>query len=131
MKSIVVAISIAFAGPMLAQSPASTDCRALSTAIDYAEKDMSMLYVEGVGDDSAPREAVRQQQVGNDLQVIALNMALAARLGCPSRREPVTTRNYMSAAIKCQTALNAGTTQAPKDPPECFRENWTRDSPSK
>jgi hypothetical protein len=94
---------------------------------------MSALTVQGLFDNSAPRETLRQQQIGNDYQAIAINLSLAAQAHCASRRVAIVANAYISPALECehvrtQAETNAmrGATTPPTVQPECDRSKWKR-----
>jgi hypothetical protein len=85
---------------------------------------MSATAVEDIGDNSAPRAALREQRTANDLQVIAINLSLLAPLRCPPRKLPVFPLAYFSAALACSHDELTGV----KNSPKCVRENWQRET---
>lgn len=123
-------------GAVQAQAPDAQTCRALTTAIEDGEKDMSMTNVSSVIETSAVRQAVSEQQTGNSLQLIALNLALATQAHCQPRKDPIRATAYLTSASECLrvgadvqlAAARAGTASPTQLPPECNRANWKRDA---
>lgn len=120
------------------QAATPADCQRFTTAVEDAEKDMSMLTVDGILENSAIRDGARQQTLGNDLQLIALNTNLANQLHCPSRKEPIRMNAYFLSATTCARVgadfaldIARGGSTPTTVAPECDRRNWKRESETK
>jgi len=79
-------------------------CRLASAAIDNALKEMSLLTMEGIQDNSAPRATMRAAQSSNLQSQIQNNILLMRSYGCAPYAQPITDNVYLVPAIKCMTA---------------------------
>ena len=96
-------------------------CATLAEDWSNAEKRLADNVVGGLGDNSAPRASLREQEDANTLAVAAMTLELMRAHQCPlPRRAPVAT-TYLSAALACSTARRTKGAETE----ECKRENWT------
>ena len=117
------------ATPKTRPMPATTDCAAFSRAITESEQTMSMLKAEAVGDNSAPRAAVREQQVANQLTLASANLSLMARANCTLPTLPISLDAYPVDAIMCYGDLLRSRSGSPL-PASCNRAAWKRSNSS-
>jgi hypothetical protein len=126
MRSIFITATLIFADVAYAQDA----CTRLSTAIDDSLKEISHQYASGILEDSAMRATHQSTVIGNQLQLIDLNLRLLEAAKCQVPKEPITQDAYLSAALDCHTAgmkmkmPRAG--EKPSVPPECDRKTWKR-----
>ena len=102
-----------------------TRCEVL--AADYRQSEWSIAdtFTDSLGDNSAPRAAMRAQEIGNALATAAITLQLMRDHRCtplPTRAPVVGT--YLSAALACSSARRGTVGEA--TPPQCVRENWER-----
>jgi hypothetical protein len=123
MRLTLALITIAFVSTAAgAQVSTSNSCRALQAAVEDSEKEMSAQVIDGLFDDSTPRATMREGKIGNQLELVSLNLSLITQAHCPPRREPIVTNMYISPALACHTQITKGVTDAP----ECNRDMWQR-----
>ena len=128
-RRVVFLAMITIATPVAAmcQAPTPSGCDALERSISQSEKTMSMIWAEGITDDSAPRATLREQKTTNELQLVATNTAIAIQLKCPPRKQPVARNAYLSPALKCVTARMKQGSGDTSRPEECDMSTWNRD----
>jgi long-subunit fatty acid transport protein len=112
---------------LMAQATSSS-CEQIDRAVAQSEKEMSQSWASGIADNSAPRATMREQQISNDLQLIAINLALANQLKCPPRKQAVSKNAYFSSALACEAARLKQSSSDTSSPPECDLASWKRDT---
>lgn len=85
---------------------------------------MAMEYVQGIADNSAPRDAVRQLRIQNFISSQSLNLRQMERHNCKSL-EYVSNgdpglNQYVNEAFGCLNDKAKST-----DPPTCYLKSWT------
>ena len=130
--AITLIISISISAPTVAQtartaSPVaapSATCTTLAADLTFAEQNIAISFVEGIGDNSAPRATLRAIREQNALSNAALTIALMRDNRCtmPTRAPRVAT--YVVAASQCETARLRAPGQ--QDLPACDRATWQR-----
>jgi hypothetical protein len=106
-------------------------CVAFSGAVIDGEKELAYISVDGVGDNSAPRETVRAVNSSVEMSRIQANITLMAAQQCPLPNQPVDINAYGLAALDCKIAntkialaMTKGATFSLA--PECERAAWKR-----
>lgn len=121
--------SMALAATTQAPTAATGDakaCVSLDFQYDDASREISALTVEGAGDDSAPREAVRQTKISNEISKANLIVNLMAARKCPLPKH-APGNDYSQAATNCaiksaQQRLGGDSAGA-----ACDRSTWQKD----
>ena len=125
-RRILFASAFLLPGALAAQASSAT-CDQVNHAIVLSEKAMSHIWAEGIVDNNVSREALREQQVANELQLVSANIQIAAQLKCTPRTEPISRNAYVAAAVVCVTAERRQAPVNTTPPAECDRELWRRD----
>ena len=127
LRHLVIAGFLA-APPMLAaQATNPSGCTQLDHAVVSSEKAMSHIWAEGIVDNNVSRESLREQQVTNELQLVAANLQISAQLKCAPRTGPISRSAYLEAALLCVAAERRQVPVNNAPPLECDREAWKRD----
>lgn len=99
---LLVIILSAFSSQSYAAQPL---CNEFEAALDDYLKLTAKTYVEGIGDNSAPRETTRLLQVNNYLQLANMNLTLLNQNKCAVRSTPISHFKYLSEAMACNLAM--------------------------
>ena len=125
---LIGSLSMATLEPILVPTPVfaqntsgSMVCNRLSSDYEGLSKSISAITAEGVADDSAPRELVRQQRIGNEISKGSITLSLMTINKCGLPNEAPSDR-YSSAALSCSLATMKGETGD-----ACDRTKWQRD----
>lgn len=121
MREILIAALV-----LLAASPsamAQQVCVDFERAVDNSLKIIASESAEGVADDSAARETMREARIGNHLQLISINLGLMRDQKCPTRKTPIYMGEFLKNALECSIARMKGE----KDSASCSFENWKRE----
>ena len=117
MRNNFLALSLlSLCSPLFAQNT----CSALNEAVDLQLKKAAQNWVEGVGDNSAPRATLRELETSNALALARMNLDLATLNKCPIRTKPLNPMIYMTEAIECNLQMLKGV----KDSPACKMQDW-------
>ncbi len=126
MRALTISLTLAasaaalpaFAQPAAAPSP--NRCAALANDYDHIEKTMASRYADAVGDNSAPRAAVRETADANDLARAQIILTLLQHGRCPLPDHAPSNARYLDAATVCAAArLREGA-----NAPVCNMANW-------
>jgi hypothetical protein len=109
-------------GP-LRMAPTKESCDAFRNVLRSEEKDLARTYWSGVGDNSAPRDAVRQAKMANAWSTITVNLTLMSAAGCGLPTAPIDETTYTTNALECLTAELKTDKDAEKN--ACDRSAWT------
>ena len=127
LRTLVVAGLFTVPAILAAQANNPSGCTQLDHAVVLSEKAMSHIWAEGIVDNNVSREALREQQVANELQIVATNLQIAAQLKCAPRTQPISRNAYVEAALVCVAAERRQVPVNNAPPLECDREAWKRD----
>lgn len=127
LRNLAVASLLAAPALLAAQANNPTGCSQIDRAVVLSEKAMSHIWAEGIVDNNVSREALREQQVANELQIVAANLQISAQLKCAPRTLPVSRNAYVEAALVCVAAERRQVPVNNAPPLECDREAWKRD----
>jgi hypothetical protein len=115
-----------------ASAAAQQACKAFEAEIDNSYRTIAMEQQAGLGDNSVPRESLRQAKIANELTSIEIHIRLMAENKCPPLKEPIAASAYFTSALKCGTArLKGQINNSFSTPEECRKESWVRDAPVK
>jgi hypothetical protein len=103
--------------------PEPAQCRVLEQAIEDAQKEISALGVDEIGDNSAFRAAMRASQATAQQSAIQTNLALMQQSRCSPYSHPITGHAYDSPASLCVLARTA---RDPGVDTACDRNTWQR-----
>lgn len=117
IKKRVPAILMLF---LASSAMAQNTCTALADAVEWQLKNAAQNRVEGIGDNSAPRAALREAKTANSLALIQLNLQLMVINKCPARTKPLDPNFYFGDAAECSTQLLRGN----KDTAACNLKDW-------
>lgn len=110
-------------GPAIAEAaPAAAapgKCSKLAAEYDQIEKSLAMIYADGVGDNSAPRETNRQMRAANDMARASIVVTLLQANRCSLPDHAPSMARYFSPALTCSTDQ----LKTPQ-PESCKMENW-------
>lgn len=81
--SVIVSLLISFAAPAPPPASAPAVCASLMADWERYERSMGKRYVEGIGDDSAPRAQLREMRTANDLKRAEITLSLMRDNRCP------------------------------------------------
>ena len=117
--------------PVVQQDEPSS-CAKLSAMYENVSMNISAISAEGLADDSAPRELVRQQRIGNEYARAQTMVALMSAKRCPV---PDATPGdyYALVALTCRTDMlkatmaNGRYNDHPDTPASCDRTKWRTD----
>jgi hypothetical protein len=105
LKPVAAAPPVA---PPPAPSPPPPICRDLVYAIENSQKQLSVLANAALGDNSAPRQTMRNTESAALFQEINANIAQLGANKCPPYPLPISANAYMHSATICHIAeLNA------------------------
>jgi len=116
----LAALALAFSAPVAA----ADTCTTLAAAIEHSIKVIALQTVKAGADDSAPRASLYLQQIGNELQMIAIDLSIMRDNRCPMPKEPLSTSQYNGDAAKCHSDSVKWTFPSP--PPSCDMSKWGR-----
>ena len=83
-------------------------------------KQLSSIFVEGIGDDSAPRETSRQLRALNVRMEQLIVIQQMQSIGCKLPEQISSISHYLSPALDCGNARLRGNSESPK----CDRDTW-------
>jgi hypothetical protein len=126
VRTLVVTALFTVPAMLAAQTNNPSGCTQIDRAIVLSEKAMSHIWAEGIVDNNVSREALREQQVANELQIVAANLQISAQLKCAPRAEPISRNAYLEAALICVGAERRQVPVNNAPPLECDRETWKR-----
>lgn len=113
---------------------AQSICEQLAKSIQLSEGYMSTELANGLLDNSAPREMVRQAKIANAWASVNAALAVMQMNKCAPYPRTIREHAYISAALKCKKAIESARPPAPGEPfqraPECKSETWVRDEPA-
>lgn len=99
---------------------AQSACADFDAAIELSLKRIASSYVEGLTDNSAPRQALRNSEMANELATININITLQIQNKCPVRKTSINWTKYVGAALGCR----ASAMKDEKDSPACDINKW-------
>ena len=103
--------------------PMST-CADLAASYDDISKELASIDAEGVGDNSAPREAVRQTRTNSEYLKATMVITLLAQNKCTAPKQLPDSITYAIPAMQCETALLTWP-DAKSLPDKCIRAKWS------
>jgi len=118
--------------PVIQQDEPPSSCANLSANYQNVSMNISAIAAEGVSDDSAPRELVRQQRIGNEYAKAQTMVSLMTAKHCPAP-DVIPGDYYTIAALKCRndvmqaTIANGRYNEHPAIPATCDRSKWVTD----
>ena len=101
-----VAIAATPAAPVkpVSQGTSAGACASLKEDYGNLSKDLAQLVAKSIGDNSAPREQIRQMQRGNDYAKASVILTLMGASKCQIPTYAPDEIYFTTAAMKCQTA---------------------------
>ncbi len=105
---------------LIAGDATAADCAALLQKYTMMTKRVAMEGADGVGDNSAPRETMRQLKIVNLNLMRQMNLDMMIAGKCPLPTNPVGDGEYLVNALECSTKITQGDHKAK----ECVMENW-------
>jgi hypothetical protein len=127
VRTFVAAALLTIPAMATAQANNPSSCMEIDHAIVLSEKAMSHIWAEGIVDNNVSRQALREQQVANELQIVGINLQILAQLKCASRTRPILRNAYVEAALLCVAAERRQVPVNNTLPVECDRDAWKRD----
>lgn len=134
---VAVAVAISFAPltayaasapvkvPATGGSPLAL-CTEAQNQVEESLKDYAAAQAEGILDNSAARESVRQAKGEAQLLFIQANLEIMAQNHCPAFPRPILPRAYFHNAVDCELDRQKAPISSTTSPPTCNRANWTR-----
>jgi hypothetical protein len=98
-------VEVGQAAPKAKAARPSARCAALSREITGSVQEMAMLKAGDIGDNSAPRAAMRAGQISNQQSQIQNNILLMRSEGCAPYSKTLNPDAYLLPAIECRTAM--------------------------
>lgn len=105
---------------------ASGACTRLYTDMEHLKKSLAMNFADGIGDRSAARATLRENQYQSLLTRVRLTMDLMRDNRCRLPASVPTGEEYVGSALTCASdRISAGGTDTP---PSCDQSKWTPQS---
>lgn len=131
MKRLMIMLAVVGSAPISAQTKSAAAapstaavCASLATSYDDASKTLAANYAEGVGDNSAPRAALRATEDANSLAQAHMTLDLMRDFRCPMPKSAPFAIFYLLPALTCAT--DRLKMSGSKSPPSCERAKWER-----
>jgi hypothetical protein len=116
MRTILLSVAL---GVGYGSAYAQGVCKELEYAVEHSKKLIARYELQGILDDSAPREIIRQLEINNTLQLLNYHSGLMAQNRCSPTKESFSTSSYQHDALKCSA-------EGSKNPEACNTSKWTR-----
>lgn len=130
MKSLLgMAAAFLFVSAESAMAQVPSSCAQLLADYDNQDRQIAMINVEGIGDDSVPRETMRELRALNrQIQKLGLIEIMRGR-SCPLPNNTNGAASYLSNALDCSAAMTRAGLYArtSRDSfPECDQAKWIK-----
>lgn len=101
-------------------------CAGLQRDLNNLSKSMAMNFAEGIGDNSAQRETMRETQYQSLLSRVRMTMDLMRDSRCKFPTSVPTGKEYASAAIACRGEILSTGRSATEGP--CDQSKWPKEA---
>jgi hypothetical protein len=122
---LVAACRFTQAAEVKSQAPQDV-CERLSAAVEDGVKELSQIRVDGLTDDSAPRETNRQLEKVITTNLMQMHLTLMQANKCTLPKTTFYDTAYYTDALSCATARLKARADDKETPPDCVRSKWTR-----
>lgn len=135
IQTMLVIATVGFSSIACTEKPSpagnpSSICNNLTKDWVWSEKTLAQLSIDGVGDNSAPRETNRQLRILNRTLQKQMTLQLMLANHCSSLPDQADiSGDYMVNALECETALLRRSND--DLPGECDKSKWQKSSDAK